>query len=90
MNYNYPYTMFNQNYLNTYSQLSYDLQRQHQEQQENIRDLLKAANDLIDAAQKIRPEYQEQAMKEVFALILARSMQTQYGGASNDHTGNRF
>ena len=90
MNYIYPYTMFNQNYLNTYSQPNYDLQRHHQEQQENIRDLLKAANGLIDAAQKIRPEYQEQAMRELFALILARSMQTQYGGTNSDHTGNCF
>ena len=91
MNYNYPYDMFNQDYLNAYAkQRREDAERQHKEQQDNIRDLAKAAHDFIEAAQKVRPEYQQQAQNAVFDVIFACMMQSQFGGSYSDYTGNRF
>lgn len=59
---------------------AYEAERQHREQQENIRDLVKAVHDFLDAAQKVKPEYQQQAQQAVFAAIFERMMQSQYGG----------
>ncbi len=94
MNFNsYPYNMFNQNILSTYDQQQYEIERQrreHMEQQENIRDLVKAAHDFLKAAQKVKPEYREQAQQAVFAVLFEQMMQSQYGGTNRDYTGNRF
>lgn len=77
---NYPYNLFNQNSLSNFDQQRYEAERQHREQQENIRDLVKAVHDFLDAAQKVKPEYQQQAQQAVFAAIFERMMQSQYGG----------
>ena len=90
MNFNsYPYNMFNQNILSTYDQQQYEIERQcreHMEQQENIRDLVKAAHDFLKAAQKVKPEYREDAM----ILKLAAEIGYYNGGTNSDYTGNRF
>ena len=86
----YPYNMFNQSGLNSFDQQRYEAEKQHREQQDNIRDLVKAAHDFLDAAQKVKPEYQMQAQQAVFAVICERMMQSQHGGINSDYTGNRF
>ena len=77
---NYPYNFFNQNSLSSFDKQRYEAERQHREQQEIIRDLIKATHDFLDAAQKVKPEYQIQAQQAVFYVIFERMMQSQYGG----------
>ena len=71
--------MFNQNGLNNFDQQKYERENEHREQQENIRNLVKAAHDFIDAAQKIKPEYQAQAQQAVFGVIVGRMINSCQG-----------
>ena len=77
---NYPYNLFNQSSLSSFDRQRYEAEKQHREQQDNIRDLIKAAHDFLDAAQKVRPEYQLQAQQAVFAAVFERMMQSPCGG----------
>ena len=64
----YYHNIFNPNYINeqNYNQLLMQQRQREQQQFENeqmneIAKMLKALNDYMDAAQKIAPQYQEQA-----------------------------
>ena len=79
MMYNYyPYNLFNQNAMSAYDQQQ-AYQQYHYEQQKNVVDMVKALSDFLDAAQKVAPEYQEQATNMCFVEIL-RHMTTNNGG----------
>ena len=80
MNYNYPYDMFNQNYLNSYDQQAYDAQRQHLEQLENLNDLQKAVSDFLDAYEKVRPEYQQYARQAFTNAVISHMMKKNWRG----------
>lgn len=81
MIYNYPYDMFNQNYLNSYDQQMYEAQRKHMEQLENLGDLQKAVSDLLDALDKVKPEYQQYAQQAVINAVFMHKMKQAMGGA---------
>ena len=74
MNYNYPYDLFNQSYLNSYDQQMYDAQRQRIEQLENLKDLEKAVMDFLDACDKVHPEYQQDARQAISNAVMAHMM----------------
>ena len=81
---NYPYSIFNTNYLSsaqqTYQQIV-DAQKKHNEQQKNIADMVKAISDYCEAARKIDPEYRQQAMQACWTEILCQ-MAKDNGGTS--------
>jgi len=70
---NYPYTLFNPNYL-SYNQQSLqqaiEAQRKYMEQQKNIADMVKAISDYFEAGRKVSPEYQQQAFQACLAEVL--------------------
>ena len=80
MNYNYPYDMFNQDYLNSYNQQMYEAQRQHMEQMDNLNDLQKAVSDLLDALDKVRPEYQPDARQAMMNAVMMHMMEKNWRG----------
>ena len=81
MNYNYyPYDMFNQDYLNSFNQQMYEAQRQHMEQLENLSDLQKAVSDLLDAMDKVRPEYQLDARQAMMNAVMMHMMKKNWRG----------
>ena len=80
MNYNYPYDMFNQDYLSSYNQQMYEAQRQHMEQMDNLNDLQKAVSDLLDALDKVRPEYQPDARQAMMNAVMMRMMEKNWRG----------
>ena len=80
MNYNYPYDVFNQNYLDAYNQQQYEAQRQHIEQLENLNDLQKAVSDLLDALDKVRPEYRPYAQQAFTNAVMMHMMKKNWSG----------
>jgi CHASE3 domain sensor protein len=76
---NYPFDVFNPNYIASYNQQARELQKHHAEQQKNICDLVKAIRDFIDAMNKVSPEYHDAAMEACFAEII-RQMNQSNGG----------
>ena len=78
--YNYPYDMFNQNYMSAFDQQQYDAQKQHIEQLENINDLQKAASDLLDALDKVKPGYRQYAQQAVLNAVFQHKMKQAMGG----------
>ena len=79
MNYNYPYDMFNQNYLNSYDRQVFEAQRQHMEQMDNLKDLEKAASDFLDACEKVHPEYQQYAKQAIINAVMVHMMKKNWG-----------
>lgn len=65
---NYPYGLFNQDYLNTYQVQQRETQR-HWEQNKNIADMVKAISDYCEAARKVHPDFQEMAFKACLAEL---------------------
>lgn len=73
MNYNtYPYGIFNPQYLSQYQAQQMEAQR-NQEQQKNIRDMVKAISDFCEAARKVHPDYQQTAITFCLAEILRQA-----------------
>ena len=75
---NYPYGIFNQNYLRSYQ--AQEAQRQW-EQNKNIVDMVKAISDYFEAARKVHPDYQQAACNACLAEIIKQ--------AAKDNDGNR-
>jgi hypothetical protein len=85
----YPYNIYNPAYVNPDYLQQLELQRQqmeqqrkHWEQQKKIGDMVKAISDYFDAARKIEPEYQQEAISACL-IELARQAsidQQQNGG----------
>lgn len=65
---NYPYGLFNQDYLKTYQAQQRETQR-HWEQNKNIADMVKAISDYCEAARKVHPDFQEMAFKACLAEL---------------------
>ena len=69
MYHNYPYGIFNPDYLTTYNPQQQEAQRQW-EQNKNIADMVKAISDYCEAARKVHPDYQQAAFKACLAEII--------------------
>ena len=81
---NYPYSIFNPNYLINAQQMfqqAVEAQQKHNEQQKNIADMVKAISDYCEAGRKLAPEYRQQAMQACWAEILCQ-MAKDSGGTS--------
>lgn len=77
---NYPYGIFNPDYLNAYQAQQWEAQRQW-EQNKNIADMVKALSDYFEAARKVHPDYQQAAFNACLAEIINQ--------AAKDNGGNR-
>lgn len=77
---NYPYGIFNSDYLNAYQAQQWEAQRQW-EQNKNIADMVKALSDYFEAARKVHPDYQQAAFNACLAEIINQ--------AAKDNGGNR-
>lgn len=77
---NYPYGIFNPDYLAKYQAQQREAQRQW-EQNKNISDMVKAISDYFEAARKVDPDYQQIAFNACLAEILMQ--------AAKDNGGNR-
>ena len=66
---NYPYGIFNSDYLRAYQAQQKEAQRQW-EQNKNIRDLTKALSDFLDASGKVQPDFQQMAWDACACVIL--------------------
>ena len=62
--------IFNQQYVNPDYLLQLQIQQYHTEQQQEIQKAVKALHDYCDAARKIAPEYQQEAMKQCITALL--------------------
>ena len=69
---NYPYGLFNQDYLQTYQAQQREAQRQW-EQNKNIADMVKAISDYCEAARKVHPDFQEMAFNACLAELCAQA-----------------
>lgn len=76
---NYPYGMFNPQYLQNYRLQNSEVQRNF-EQQKNICDMVKVLSDFLEASRKIDSDYQQAAMNACLAEIIRQ--------ASKDNGGN--
>ena len=65
---NYPYGLFNQDYLQAYQAQQREAQRQW-EQNKNIADMVKAISDYCEAARKVHPDFQEMAFNACLAEL---------------------
>ncbi len=73
----YPYSIFNQSMLATYSTILVEQQRelQHEaEQEDNILKMRRAIADYCDAAKKVTPDYHESAMWNCLEEIVGQMM----------------
>ena len=79
MNYNnYPYGIFNPQYLNQLQAQQMEEQR-NLEQQKNIADMVNAISDFCKAARKVHPDYQQAALTFCIAEVV-RQMGIDNGG----------
>ena len=69
---NYPYGLFNQDYLQDYQAQQREAQRQW-EQNKNIADMVKAISDYCEAARKVHPDFQELAFNACLAELCAQA-----------------
>lgn len=72
----YPYNIFNQNFLAEYmtqQQRFNEIQQHHMEQQKNIIDMRKAISDYCKAAKKVSPDYQQEAMDQCLQEIMIQA-----------------
>lgn len=76
---NYPYGIFNHQYLNTYQEQQ-ELKRKW-EQNKNIMDMVKAISDYCEAARKVDPDFQQLAFNACLAEIVKQ--------AAKENGGNR-
>ena len=74
---NFPYGIFNQDYLNAY-QMQKEAQRQW-EQNKNIADMVKAISDYCEAARKVDPDFRQIAFNACLAEILNQSAKDKGG-----------
>lgn len=65
---NYPYGIFNQDYLSAYQVQQREAQRQW-EQNKNIADMVKAISDYCEASRKVHPDFQQMAFNACLAEI---------------------
>ena len=65
---NYPYGIFNPEYLRQ-QHIQQEAQRQWN-QNKNIADLTKALSDFLDASGKVHPDFQQMAFEACTAIIL--------------------
>ena len=68
MYHNYPYGLFNQDYLKAYQAQQREAQRQW-EQNKNIADMVKAISDYCEAARKVHPDFQEMVFNACLAEL---------------------
>ena len=76
---NYPYGIFNADYLKAYQEHR-EAQRQW-EQNKNIADMVKAISDYCEAARNVHPDFQQAAFNACLAEIINQ--------AAKDNGGNR-
>lgn len=76
----YPYSIYNPNYVNPDYLQQLEVQRQqaeaqrkHWEQQKKIGDMVKAIADYFKAAREIEPEYQQEALNACLAEIAVQA-----------------
>ena len=73
----YPYNIFNQNFLNTYEQNDHisvdDIHTHHIEQRKNIIKMRKAISDYINASRHVSPDYQTIAFQECIEEIVLQA-----------------
>lgn len=73
MNYNnYPYGIFNPQYLSQ-SQAQQMKEQRNKEQQKNIQDMVKAISNFCEAARKVDADYQQVAMNRCLVEILRQA-----------------
>lgn len=76
---NYPYGIFNPQYLNTYQEQQ-ELKRKW-EQNKNIMDMVKAISDYFEASRKVDPDFQQLAVYACMAEVIKQ--------AAKENGGNR-
>ncbi len=69
---NYPYGIFNQDYLRAYQEQQKEAQRQW-EQNKNIIDMVKAISDYCEAARKVDDDFRQAAFNACLAEILRQA-----------------
>ena len=77
----YPYNIFNQNTLAQYmrqQQQMQEMQKHHEEQQKNILDMRKAISDYCNAARKVSPDYQQEAINQCLQEIMIQASMDGY------------
>ena len=75
---NYPYGIFNPQYLNAYQAQQREIQRQW-EQNKNVADLTKALKDFLDAMENVHPDFQQAAFEACAFTILAHQAKNSGG-----------
>lgn len=75
---NYPYGIFNPDYLNAYQAQQREAQRKW-EQNKNVGDLVKALSDFLDASGKVHPDFQQMAW-DACACVILEHMAKNSGG----------
>ncbi len=65
----YPYNIYNPNYVNAAYLQQLDTQKKHWQQQKKIVDMVKAISDYFTAARDLEPAYQQQAIAACLAEI---------------------
>ena len=79
----YPYNIYNPNYVNPDYLRQLDAQNNHWQQQKKIVDMVKAISDYCNAARDLEPMYQQQAMEACLAEIsLQAEMDWQRNGGN--------
>lgn len=69
----YPYNIYNPNYVNPDYLRQLDAQNTHWQQQKKIVDMVKAISDYCNAARDLEPMYQQQAMEACLAEIFRQA-----------------
>lgn len=75
---NYPYGIFNQDYLHTFQAQQREAQRQW-EQNKNIADMVKAISDYCEAARKVDDDFRQAAYNACLAEILNQAAKDNRG-----------
>ena len=70
---NYPYGIFNPEYLNEYQHAQQREAQRQWEQNKNISDMVKAISDYCEAARKVHPDFQEMAFNACLAELCAQA-----------------
>lgn len=65
----YPYNIYNPNYVNSDYLRQLDAHKTHWQQQKKIGDMVKAISDYCNAARDLEPMYQQQAIAACLAEI---------------------
>ena len=73
--------IFNQNTLAEYTrqqQQMQEIQKHHEDQQKNIMDMRKAISDYCNAARKVSPDYQQEAINQCLQEIMIQASMDGY------------